>query len=82
MSVPITISHRNGNIIFYFEQLSSDTLVHAKYQAPKSPRVVKRHLYAAGCVVRCKITKSKEKRYFSYSVEPEKRLKIIPFNYG
>ena len=27
MSVRITISHRNGNSIFYFEQLSSDTLL-------------------------------------------------------
>jgi len=27
MSVPVAISHRNGNIIFYFEQLSSNTLL-------------------------------------------------------
>jgi len=27
MSVPVTISHRNGNIIFYFEQLSSSTML-------------------------------------------------------
>jgi hypothetical protein len=27
MSVPITISHRNGNALFYFEQLSSITLL-------------------------------------------------------
>jgi GNAT superfamily N-acetyltransferase len=27
MSAPITISHKNGNSIFYFEQLSSNTLL-------------------------------------------------------
>jgi len=27
MSAPITISHKNGNTIFYFEQLSPDTLL-------------------------------------------------------
>jgi ribosomal protein S18 acetylase RimI-like enzyme len=27
MSVPVTINHKNGNVIFYFEQLSSDTLL-------------------------------------------------------
>jgi hypothetical protein len=27
MSASVTISHQNGNVIFYFEQLSSDTLL-------------------------------------------------------